>query len=103
MLTHLVTLGEFYSSELKQIENMGLARVLAKDINFRLAKHHYPLNMGLFQENRIRLCERLKRETGVTDGLIFLQGGSNMQIHAIDTHPPFRQESFFHWAFGVQE
>ena len=81
----------------------GLIRAAASKINYRLAKHHFPINMGVFQHNRERLVERFKIDAGVENGLILLQGGKDVHTHATDKHSTFRQESFFHWAFGVQK
>jgi hypothetical protein len=81
----------------------GLARVAANSINYRLAKHHFPINMAVFQQNRERLVERLKTDANINDGLILLEGGKDMPMHATDKHSFFRQESFFHWALGLQK
>lgn len=59
--------------------------------------------ISLFAENRRRLCERL-RAKGLADGsVVFLQGGESQTRYCSDTEPLFRQESYFHWAFGVEE
>lgn len=81
----------------------GLARVASNTINYRLAKHHFPINMGVFQHNRERLVEKFKNDASINDGLIFLEGGKDVQTHATDKHSFFRQESFFHWALGLQK
>ncbi|KAH9495541.1 hypothetical protein Btru_013529 [Bulinus truncatus] len=60
--------------------------------------------MELFQENRKRLCERLKATGKVPSGsYVLLQGGVSETRNDSDHEPLFRQESFFHWAFGVEE
>ena len=43
------------------------------------------------------------REGGVAAGLIVLEGGKAELRHDTDHEIAFRQESFFHWAFGVKE
>uniref|UniRef100_A0A672ZIV2 Xaa-Pro dipeptidase n=1 Tax=Sphaeramia orbicularis TaxID=375764 RepID=A0A672ZIV2_9TELE len=57
-----------------------------------------------FAENRRRLCEGLKAKDGVvSQSVVVLQGGEQKQRYCTDTDLLFRQESFFHWAFGVTE
>uniref|UniRef100_A0A8D3CHW2 Xaa-Pro dipeptidase n=1 Tax=Scophthalmus maximus TaxID=52904 RepID=A0A8D3CHW2_SCOMX len=55
-------------------------------------------------ENRQRLCKGLKAKDGVVPkAVVVLQGGEQKQRCCTDTDLIFRQESFFHWAFGVTE
>uniref|UniRef100_A0A7N6BIR4 Xaa-Pro dipeptidase n=1 Tax=Anabas testudineus TaxID=64144 RepID=A0A7N6BIR4_ANATE len=56
------------------------------------------------QRNRGRLCRELKAKDGVVpQSVVVLQGGEQKQRYCTDTDLVFRQESFFHWAFGVTE
>ena len=81
-----------------------LKRVAPDTINYRLAEHHFPINMSVFELNRKRLVEKFRLDNpGVNDGMIFLEGGKDFQTHATDKHSFFRQESFFYWATGVQK
>ena len=61
----------------------------------------------LFAENRRRLCERLRGLEEVQEGaVILLQGGGDQgrcEGDSSDVGPIFRQESYFHWCFGVLE
>jgi len=64
--------------------------------------------MELFKENRQRLCDRLRGNSSMPGGsVVLLQGGSDHQGRCAgsdaDVAPIFRQESYFHWAFGVLE
>nr|XP_057944640.1 xaa-Pro dipeptidase [Doryrhamphus excisus] len=62
------------------------------------------VSAALFAENRRRLCKGLKSKDGVeARSVVVLQGGEQQQRHCTDTDLLFRQESFFHWAFGVTE
>uniref|UniRef100_A0A3B3ZVV5 Xaa-Pro dipeptidase n=1 Tax=Periophthalmus magnuspinnatus TaxID=409849 RepID=A0A3B3ZVV5_9GOBI len=62
------------------------------------------VSAALFAENRQRLCKGLKAKDGVVpQSLVLLQGGEQKQRYCTDTDLLFRQESFFHWAFGVTE
>jgi Xaa-Pro dipeptidase len=60
--------------------------------------------MKLFALNRQRLCERLKKKAELKPkSVIVLQGGEQLSRYCTDTDVVFRQESFFHWTFGVLE
>lgn len=60
--------------------------------------------MELFKLNRQRLCEALRaHRTLPPDSFVFLQGGAGEMRYCSDHEPLFRQESFFHWTFGVIE
>uniref|UniRef100_A0A668AA42 Xaa-Pro dipeptidase n=1 Tax=Myripristis murdjan TaxID=586833 RepID=A0A668AA42_9TELE len=62
------------------------------------------VSAALFAENRRRLCQGLKAKEGiVSKSVVVLQGGEQKQRYCTDTDILFRQESFFHWAFGVTE
>merc|ERR1712012_698524 len=72
-----------------------------------MGAHTLNISMKLHEENRNRLCARLRAHAGVSEhaGLL-LQGGSQQEFHRHDTKipiRPFRQESNFHWMFGVLE
>ncbi|RMX44121.1 hypothetical protein pdam_00002560 [Pocillopora damicornis] len=60
--------------------------------------------LSLHTINRRRLCERLTDNKAVPKGaMILLQGGEQHQRYCTDVDAVFRQESFFHWTFGVLE
>jgi Xaa-Pro dipeptidase len=63
--------------------------------------------LALHAENRSRLIAALKADGsgGVNDAhsVVVLQGGMAESRHETDHEKLFRQESFFHWAFGVKE
>ncbi|XP_036417856.1 xaa-Pro dipeptidase [Colossoma macropomum] len=62
------------------------------------------VSAALFAENRRRLCEGLRAKQGLQPkSLVLLQGGEQKQRYCTDTDVVFRQESFFHWTFGVTE
>ncbi|XP_077446304.1 xaa-Pro dipeptidase [Stigmatopora argus] len=71
---------------------------------FWLGNDTLRVSAQLFAENRRRLCLGLKAKEGVDAcSIVVLQGGEQLQRHCTDTDLLFRQESFFHWAFGVTE
>ncbi len=62
----------------------------------------YAVPLSLHAGNRRRLVERL-RAAGAGSGVVLLQGGALRNHYDTDREELFRQESFFQWAFGVQE
>ncbi|XP_068848253.1 xaa-Pro dipeptidase isoform X2 [Capricornis sumatraensis] len=72
--------------------------------SFWLGNETLKVPLALFALNRQRLCERLRKNPAVQAGsAVVLQGGEETQRYCTDTGVLFRQESFFHWAFGVTE
>uniref|UniRef100_K7ES25 Xaa-Pro dipeptidase n=2 Tax=Homininae TaxID=207598 RepID=K7ES25_HUMAN len=72
--------------------------------SFWLGNETLKVPLALFALNRQRLCERLRKNPAVQAGsIVVLQGGEETQRYCTDTGVLFRQESFFHWAFGVTE
>lgn len=63
--------------------------------------------MKLFDENRKRLAAALRDNPSTPqDSVVLLQAGGEQGVcegDSSDVGPVFRQESFFHWAFGVLE
>jgi Xaa-Pro dipeptidase len=61
--------------------------------------------MALYELNRARLVQAMLDKLGNenTNGVILLQGGTQTTRYDTDHEPIFRQESYFHWAFGVTE
>uniref|UniRef100_A0A8C5M7B8 Xaa-Pro dipeptidase n=1 Tax=Leptobrachium leishanense TaxID=445787 RepID=A0A8C5M7B8_9ANUR len=71
---------------------------------FWLGNETLKVSAALFALNRRRLCERLRNNADIPKGAIMLlQGGVQSQRYCTDTDVLFRQESFFHWTFGVTE
>ncbi|BFZ20614.1 hypothetical protein BsWGS_23653 [Bradybaena similaris] len=67
-------------------------------------EHTLEIPMELFKQNRGRLCERLRGTGKVPAGaIVLLQGGVAETRNDSDHELLFRQESYFHWAFGVEE
>lgn len=81
-----------------------MATAKAKE-SFCRGDHTMEVPMALYKLNRERLCQRLKENSKLASGaLIILQGGDSHQRYCTDVDvATFRQESFFHWAFGVEE
>ena len=66
----------------------------------------YSVPMSLHAENRSRLCSSLKAQTKETlppGSWVLLQGGEQTTLYCTDRDVLFRQESYFHWCFGVIE
>jgi len=63
------------------------------------------VNMSLHQTNRKRLSERLAKVDGIVkkESFVLFKGGESSTRYCSDAETLFRQESFFNWAFGVEE
>lgn len=64
--------------------------------------------LALHAENRARLVAALRADGSGAQpprhrGVVLLAGGEAETRHETDHEKLFRQESFFHWAFGVRE
>ncbi|KAK3085937.1 hypothetical protein FSP39_010986 [Pinctada imbricata] len=71
---------------------------------FTRGPHTLTVSAELFKLNRQKLCERLRTNSEVPrGGFVLLQGGISETRHCSDHEPVFRQESYFHWTFGVEE
>ncbi|KAF7492533.1 Xaa-Pro dipeptidase [Sarcoptes scabiei] len=77
--------------------------------NFELGPHTLSIDRRLHRINRDRLIERLRNDSDLSSisnnsiVIVLLQGGKSHNNYDTDTEPVFRQESYFHWAFGVRE
>ncbi|XP_074769482.1 xaa-Pro dipeptidase isoform X2 [Athene noctua] len=72
--------------------------------SFWLGNETLKVPVALFALNRRRLCDRLRQNKGVQkNSVVLLQGGEETQRYCTDTGIVFRQESYFHWTFGVTE
>ncbi|XP_047566907.1 xaa-Pro dipeptidase isoform X1 [Lutra lutra] len=72
--------------------------------SFWLGNETLKVPLALFALNRQRLCEQLRKNPACPAGaVVLLQGGEDAQRYCTDTGILFRQESFFHWAFGVTD
>ncbi|XP_046400527.1 xaa-Pro dipeptidase [Ischnura elegans] len=80
---------------------------------YQMGPHTLMVPMELFALNRQRLCERLKQRIGHESNcgrnsfpgraMVLLQGGNDFSLYDTDVDLEFRQEAYFHWAFGVLE
>jgi len=74
---------------------------------FSMGLNTLKVPVQLFAENRKKISEQLKQTAGVPAGaVILLQGGGDQGVcegDSSDVGPIFRQESYFHWCFGVLE
>ncbi|XP_074014029.1 xaa-Pro dipeptidase isoform X2 [Numenius arquata] len=72
--------------------------------SFWLGNETLKVPVALFALNRRRLCDRLRQNKDVQkNSIVLLQGGEETQRYCTDTGIVFRQESYFHWTFGVTE
>jgi len=71
---------------------------------YSLGEHTHAVPAALFALNRRRLVERLRANPDVNhDSVVVFQGGQDDTRYCSDVGPVFRQESYFHWSFGVLE
>ncbi|XP_063841914.1 LOW QUALITY PROTEIN: xaa-Pro dipeptidase-like [Scylla paramamosain] len=70
---------------------------------FDMGEHTLRIPMSLHAENRRRLQERLKARGLGGGDVVLLQGGSDSTRYSGDADIVFRQEPYFHWAFGALE
>jgi Xaa-Pro dipeptidase len=63
--------------------------------------HKVPIELHLI--NRKRLVTELQNNSIATGSLVILQGGESETLYSSDKEIIFRQESYFHWLFGVKE
>lgn len=88
-----------------QTAKMPLLEKNPRDGYFSMGDHTYKVPMALFAENRSRLAAELRKTPGLPPrSMVLLQAGGEQGVCAGDSSdvgPVFRQESFFHWTFGV--
>ena len=69
----------------------------------------YRVPLTLYATNRAKLLTALRSHHGLGPGgacanvVVYLEGGNSETRHATDHEPLFRQESYFHYLFGVRE
>ncbi|CAM9397714.1 unnamed protein product [Scytosiphon promiscuus] len=64
----------------------------------------YPVDYTMHAENRAKVVGRLRETEGVSPrGLLLFRGGLAANRDETDHEPVFRQESTFHYLFGVKE
>ncbi|CAN0271609.1 unnamed protein product, partial [Ectocarpus fasciculatus] len=64
----------------------------------------YPVDYTMHAENRAKVIDRLRETDGVAPrGVLLLRGGLAANRDETDHEPVFRQESTFHYLFGVRE
>ena len=91
---------------------------------YSLGLKTYRVPMALYELNRARLVQSMlenllqereqtststgessssKEESHLPRGVVLLEGGKQTTRYDTDHEPIFRQESYFHWAFGVSD
>lgn len=64
----------------------------------------YPVDYTMHAEHRAKVVARLRETAGVAPrGLLLFRGGLSANRDETDHEPVFRQESTFHYLFGVKE
>eukprot|EP01114_Cavostelium_apophysatum_P012399 TRINITY_DN2763_c0_g1_i2.p1 TRINITY_DN2763_c0_g1~~TRINITY_DN2763_c0_g1_i2.p1 ORF type:complete len:285 (+),score=49.03 TRINITY_DN2763_c0_g1_i2:559-1413(+) len=70
---------------------------------FSLGKDTFKVPMKMHSDNRQRVVQRMIAAGAAKEGVIVVQGGAAGYRDATDHEHLFRQESFFHYLFGVKE
>lgn len=64
----------------------------------------YPVDFTMHSRHRAKLIARMREAEGVSPrGVLLFRGGLSAQRDETDHEPVFRQESTFHYLFGVRE
>lgn len=71
--------------------------------SFHLGNQTLQVPRKLHAVNRQRLVEELAKANGTNGLCVVLQGGESQTQYCTDREISFRQESYFHWTFGVRE
>jgi Xaa-Pro dipeptidase len=75
--------------------------------DFSMGHETLKVSMQMYAENRAKLATELRANRGVDfcakKTIILVRGGSEQGHYDTDTGPVFRQESNFHYLFGVRE
>jgi len=90
---------------------MGPGAASRTEPTFKLGERGLAIPMELHKINRARLCSRIQNlwaqsnppTPQLNEVYILLQGGSLVAHGGSDADTVFRQESYFHWAFGGLE
>ena len=71
---------------------------------YQLGSEALKVSMKLFAINRQNLLKRLKSLPNLpNNSIVLLKGGESVTRYCSDHEDVFRQESYFHWTFGVTE
>jgi Xaa-Pro dipeptidase len=74
--------------------------------HFSMGLNTYKVHKSLFETNRQKLLKSLRKilpEEQVVGSIVYLKGGTEQSRNDTDHEPIFRQESYFHYLFGVRE
>ncbi|XP_045026318.1 xaa-Pro dipeptidase [Daphnia magna] len=97
-----IVLGKRHFGNLILSRNSSSRSTMSR--HFSLGEGTLQVSMDLFALNRNRLCKSLKELPQTPkNSVVILQGGQGVPRYCTDVEYLFRQESFFHWAFGVIE
>lgn len=76
---------------------------MSSNKHFHLGNDTFQVPLALHTLNRKRLVENLREKSVPDRSYVILQGGESKTQHSSDKELLFRQESYFHWLFGVKE
>ncbi|RNA11856.1 Xaa-Pro [Brachionus plicatilis] len=71
---------------------------------YQLGEKTLKVSMQLFALNRKNLLQKLRNQPDLPkSSIVLLEGGKSTTRYCSDHEDVFRQESYFHWCFGVTE
>lgn len=70
---------------------------------FSMGNDTHQVPKELYAINRRKLVDNLNKEKKFDSYAVFLEGGKSTTRYDSDHEPIFRQESYFHYLFGVRE
>jgi len=76
---------------------------MASSSDHHMGQETMKVSRKLHGMNRDRLVTELRNDENTKGGIVIIQGGESETLHSSDREVAFRQESYFHWAFGCRE
>ena len=84
------------------VPGLGWAKLHKKKNYFQKGPKTLAIPMTIHRSARKKTVDMMHAK-GATNGLILLKGGVQLNQYDTDIEPVFRQDSWFHYLFGVKE
>uniref|UniRef100_A0A7S4JPZ6 Xaa-Pro dipeptidase n=1 Tax=Odontella aurita TaxID=265563 RepID=A0A7S4JPZ6_9STRA len=82
----------------------ALAATFDDEPYYSMGPSTYKVPLRMYAANRAKLVSALKEKSpSLANSIVFLRSGASATRDATDHEPLFRQESYFHYLFGVRE
>lgn len=94
----------FFKNSFSKLTLRDQTKLIRKTNMYQLGSDALKVSMKLFALNRQSLLKRLKSLPNLPkNSIVLLKSGVSDTRHCSDHEDVFRQESYFHWTFGVTE